>query len=176
MPDAADAIKQDHNGRTMLRFERVLGHPIERVWGALIEPPEQAAWHPTPFEIEPVLGGTIKYRPSANIPAMPDGEVLEYDPPHLLAHTWGEDLLRWELHPHQEGCLLVLTHTFDDHLKAARDAAGWHLCLDALRASLRDAGEQSDHRGPTQPWRELNDEYEQRFGIPTDQATPPPAR
>lgn len=109
---------------------------------------------------------------------MPDGKVLKYDPPHLFAHTWGEDQLRWELHGHQEGCLLVLMHTFDDRLKAARDAAGWHLCLDSLRASLSDgeaAGEQQRPDGPPPGWRKLNGEYEQRFGIPADQATPPPA-
>ncbi|MGH2831937.1 MAG: SRPBCC family protein [Solirubrobacteraceae bacterium] len=170
---------KDDKGRTTLRFERVLGHPIERVWQALIDPAEQDAWHPTPFEIEPLTDGTVRYLSSADAPAMPDGKVLEHEPPHVLAHTWGEDLLRWELHPHQEGCLLVLTHTFDDHLKAARDAAGWHLCLDSMRSSLSNqqtVGEQPSHRGPSQGWRELNSEYEQRFGIPADQATPPPAR
>jgi uncharacterized protein YndB with AHSA1/START domain len=179
MPEAAGTVIQDDNGRTVLRFERVLGHPIERVWRALIEPAEQAAWHPTPFESDPLTDDAIRYIPSANAPVMPDGKVLEYEPPHLLAHTWGEDLLRWELRPHQEGCLLVLTHTFDDHLKAARDAAGWHLCLDSLHSSLSDEqaiGEQPSPRGRSQGWRELNSEYEQRLGIPADQATPPPTR
>lgn len=178
MPQDAGTVTQNEEGRTMLRFERVLTAPIERVWRALVEPAEQAAWHPTPFEMDPLTEGSIRYITSTDAPAMPEGKVLEHDPPHLLVHTWGEDLLRWELHPHKDGCLLVLTHTFDDHLKAARDAAGWHLCMDALGASLngeRPVGEQPNHRGPSQGWRELNGEYEQRFGIAADQATPPPA-
>jgi uncharacterized protein YndB with AHSA1/START domain len=68
---------------------------------------------------------------------LPDGEVTEYDPPHVLAYTWGEDLLRFELQRCGEGgCRLVLLHTFDDRFKAARYAAGSHLCLDSLAASL----------------------------------------
>jgi hypothetical protein len=35
--------------------------------------------------------------------------------------------------------VLVLTHTFDDRFKAARDAAGWHVCVDGLSATLDGA-------------------------------------
>jgi hypothetical protein len=109
---------------------------------------------------------------------MPDGEVTDYDPPLVLGHTWGDDHLRWELRPHDEGCLLVLTHTFDDRFKAARDAAGWHLCLDALGSSLDDTKAPSAEDGERLPggWQELNRAYERRFGIPPEKATPPPAR
>jgi hypothetical protein len=73
----------------------------------------------------------------------------------------------------------VLTHTFDDRFKAARDAAGWHLSLDSLRASLADkhaVGGQQSPEGIPPGWRELNGEYEQRFGIPADQAHPTTGR
>lgn len=64
--------------------------------------------------------------------------------------------------------MLSLTHSFEDRFKAARDAAGWHLCLDALAATL-----DSQARAPSD-WRGLNADYERRFGIPHEQATPPP--
>jgi hypothetical protein len=104
----------------------------------------------------------------------PEGEVIEFDPPRVLAHSWGDDQLRWELEPHADGCLLVLTHTFDDRFKAARDAAGWHLCLDALSAKL-EGEPQAEQIGVIPPaWPALNRAYEQRFGILPEQATPPP--
>jgi uncharacterized protein YndB with AHSA1/START domain len=177
MPDTADAVLQDHEGRPMLRFERVLEHPPERVWKAMIEPVQLSAWHPTPFELEPVKGGLMRYIAAEGSPAMPDGTVIEFDPPRVLAYTWGEDQLRWELLPHGDGCLLVLTHTFDDRLKAARDAAGWHLCLDQLSCSLdgeQTSQPQQSTDGLPLGWRELNREYEGRFGIAPDKATPPP--
>lgn len=177
MPVAADAILQDREGRSVLRFERTLGHPPERVWRALTEPAEHRSWHPTPFELEPRVGGKVAYLADGDVPDMPAGEVTEYDPPRLLAHTWDDDLLRWELRAHDDGCVLVLSHTFDDQLKAARDAAGWHVCLDALSATLegrRPPHGENDERLPS-GWRELNTRYEERFGIPPEEATPPPA-
>jgi uncharacterized protein YndB with AHSA1/START domain len=172
----ADAILQDQEGRSVLRFERTLRHPPERVWTALTEPGEQQSWHPTPFELEPVVGGTVAYRAEGEAPEMPDGEVTEYDPPRVLGHTWGEDRLRWELRPHDDGCVLVLTHTFEDRFKAARDAAGWHLCLDGLSDVLDGAPPPRGDDAELIPdgWRELNAAYEERFGIPPEKATPPP--
>lgn len=177
MTDADATLLRDATGRPVLRFERVLSHPVERVWRALTEPRELTPWHPTPFELEPAAGGVVSYV-TGRWPAMSAGEVVEYDPPRVLAHTWDSDVLRWELQPRERGCLLVLTHTFDDRLKAARDGAGWHLCLDALRASL-DGTQMSDtehaDRIPA-GWSELNEEYQRRFGINAAEATPPPAR
>jgi uncharacterized protein YndB with AHSA1/START domain len=175
MPAGADAILQDQEGRSILRFERTFRHPPERVWNALTDPGEHRSWHPTPFELEPAVGGKVNYLAGGDVPEMPPGEVTEYDPPHVLAHTWDDDLLRWELRAQDDGCVLVLTHTFDDHFKAARDAAGWHVCLDALEAAL--AGDTNSRRvmsGPDKAWEPLNAAYEERFGIPHDKATPPP--
>jgi len=172
----ADAVLQDDHGRTVLRFERSLSHPPERVWRFLTDWERLSAWHPTPFELEARPGGAVRYLSSGDAPGVPDGEVAEYDPPRVLAYTWGEDLLRWELQARGDGCLLVLTQTFDDRFKAARDAAGWHLCLDALAGLLdgREPESARDADGRPVGWDELNGAYEERFGIPADKATPPP--
>jgi uncharacterized protein YndB with AHSA1/START domain len=170
-----DAILSDERGRAMLRFERVLTHPPERVWQALTQRAQLEAWHPTPFDLQ---GGSIAYVKDERWPAMVGGEVIAHDPPSLLEHTWGEDLLRWELRPHGDGCLLLLTHVFDDRMKAARDAAGWHLCIEALKSSLV-GNAHSDQTGAQRlpsGWRELNAQYQQRFGISPEQATPPPSQ
>jgi len=177
MSETTHVTLRDEEGRTTLRFERILAHPPERVWRALTEEAELAGWHPTPFELEPVVGATISFRPPASVPDWPAGTVIACEPPRLLVHTWGEDTLRWELEPHHEGSRLTLAHTFDDRFKAARDAAGWHLCLDALNTSL--AGERdaptANVDGVPSGWRELNREYERRFGIAPEEATPPPS-
>jgi uncharacterized protein YndB with AHSA1/START domain len=175
-PVAAEAVMQDREGRTALRFERSLSHPPEKVWEALTDPGEMAAWHPSPPATFPLeVGATIDFEDTL-IEA--EGVVTELDPPRVLAYTWGGDELRWELEPRDGGCTLILTHTFDDHYKAARDAAGWHLCLDALTASL-DAGPgtgREDAMKEAGDWRELNSVYEERFGISPEEATPPPSR
>jgi uncharacterized protein YndB with AHSA1/START domain len=177
MPIAAEAILEDHEGRAVLRFERALRHSPERVWSALTELDELRSWHPSPFQLDRHAGGAIAFLPPAG-DAFGEGEVTAYEPPRLLAYTWGEDHLRWELKPEGEGTLLVLRHTFEDRMKAARDAAGWDLCLGALETSLAGGqappptGESAIPAG----WSELNHRYQERFGIAPEQATPPPNR
>jgi uncharacterized protein YndB with AHSA1/START domain len=179
MPTGAHAVLQDHDGEHALVFERMLAHPPERVWRALVTPDGLADWHPTPFELDPGSpepGARIRYIRTEGAPEMPEGELLEYDPPRLLAHSWGEDRLRWELRAHDGGTALRLTHTFADRFKAARDGAGWHLCLQALSDSLEQLPRPRHGNEPRLPddWSGLNQEYQRRFGIAPEQATPPP--
>jgi predicted 3-demethylubiquinone-9 3-methyltransferase (glyoxalase superfamily)/uncharacterized protein YndB with AHSA1/START domain len=175
MPIAADAVLDDDEGRLVLRFERILRHPPERVWVALTELDDLRRWHPSPFELEDRVGGTVSFLPPEGN-AFGDGRVTAYEPPSLLAYEWGDDHLRWEIEPHDGGARLILTHTFDDRLKAARDAAGWDLCLNALAASLSGGGDVPPTGESAIPagWSELNQIYEERFGIAPNDATPPP--
>ncbi len=179
----ADAKLEELDGRPALRFERVLPHPPQRVWRALTEPEEMFAWHPTPARFEPRAGGRVDYDSKGHIAGMEDGEVTAYEEPRLLAYTWGveeglqPDHLRWELSPHDDGCLLILVHSFSDRFKAARDGAGWHVCLDSLAALLAGQpdppGSDPDVPGP---WERLNATYQEKFGISPGEATPPPSR
>ncbi|HEX3734519.1 MAG TPA: SRPBCC family protein [Solirubrobacterales bacterium] len=177
----ADATLEERDGKPALRFERVLRHPPERVWQALTEPEEESAWHPTPARFEPRVGGRVEYVPGGHVADMPDGEVTDYDPPHLLGYYWTADgvesnHLRFEIRPHDDGSLLTLTHTFEDRLKAARDGAGWHVCLNALADSLEATDSLEPVPQMTSDWPSLNSEYQQKFGISPEEATPPPQR
>jgi hypothetical protein len=83
-----------------------------------------------------------------------------------------EDHLRFELDPIEgdDGCTLRLTVTLGTRDKAARDAAGWHVCLDRLARLL--AGEDGPAAtGVSDGWRELYEEY-QRRGAPVGAAVP----
>jgi Activator of Hsp90 ATPase homolog 1-like protein len=57
--------------------------------------------------------------------------VLEVDEPNLLAFTWGEETLRFELSSHNGGTRLVLIDELPPNA-AARNAVGWDACLDRL--------------------------------------------
>jgi uncharacterized protein YndB with AHSA1/START domain len=174
-----EAVLEEVGGRPALRFERLLGHPPERVWSALTDPGEQHAWHPTPATLDPRPGGAVAFDTKGKGIEFADGEVIQWDPPRLLAYTWGgggedADLLRWELRPHDDGCLLVLVHSFGDRLKAARDGAGWHVCLDALAADLDGKPKAAEPMPHESTWGELNAAYQRKFGIAPEEATPPP--
>jgi uncharacterized protein YndB with AHSA1/START domain len=176
---AEHAVLIERDGRSVLRFERLLTQPRERVWRALTERGELAAWHPTPFVLDARAGGAVEYLSSPGVPEMAAGRVLEIAEPSLLVVTWGPppgDELRWALEERGRHCLLTLEHSFHDRFKAARDGAGWHICLLALEALLD--GEDVPERGSPERlpdgWSELNEDYQRRFGISPEQATPVP--
>jgi uncharacterized protein YndB with AHSA1/START domain len=121
-------------GRSVLRMERRLRHPAEKVWRALTEPEQLVHWFPASVTLQPRIGSSVEYSMEGQ-PAG-SGEVLEFDPPHVFAISWNGDVLRWELLPAEDGCLLVLSHTFDDRFGAASFASGWTLCVDAMELLL----------------------------------------
>jgi uncharacterized protein YndB with AHSA1/START domain len=160
--------------RSALTFERRLAHSVERVWRAVTEPAELAHWFPSAMSGDLEPGGTLTFEfPGGEMPAM-QGEVIEADPPRCLAFTWGEDLLRIELEPDGEGCLLHFVVLFDDAERASRDAAGWHVCLDRLASRLRGRPAQAPGGEPTAEWRARYEQYRER-GLPTGAPVPEPA-
>ena len=161
------------DGRTTLRFERRLAHPPEKVWRALTDPAELTHWFPQDLVGTFAPGAKLRFafrgqRPALDGKPIEDftGEILEFDPPRLLAYTWADDVLRWSLTPDGDGCLLVFTDTFTDLGKAARDGAGWTVCLEALGALLNGSP-----AGPGGQWKEHYDRYKKAFG--PDAATAP---
>jgi uncharacterized protein YndB with AHSA1/START domain len=152
------------DGTPMLRFERRYRHPVERVWRAITDPDELRAWFPQRVEFAPDLrlGAKVRFTDDPNMPGESfDGEVLALDPPRVLELRWGTDRLRMELRTDGDGTVLVFTDTFSEEDKAARDATGWHVCLDAL-GPLLDDGEPPEG-DPMERWSRLNPLYEAKF-------------
>jgi uncharacterized protein YndB with AHSA1/START domain len=162
--------------RPALRFERQLNHPVAMVWEALTEPSELAHWFPCEVEVELRVGGLMKFEfREMTLPETAStmfGEVTELDPPRRFSFLWGEDHLHFALEPSGDGdaCVLRFTVELDARDKAARDAAGWHLCLDALERRL-GGSDQGPTTGANGPWREIYDEY-QRRGVPAGAPIP----
>lgn len=118
--------------KPVLRFERFLPRPIEQVWRAVTDPAEMKAWFPTRVDLEEwKVGATFQHHfDEAGFGPLP-GVVLECDPPRRLSFTWGEDTIGFELSPAEGGTTFVLTEQLGAG-KAARNAAGWEVCLDRL--------------------------------------------
>jgi len=154
------------DGSLVIRFERHLLPPIERVWSALTDPAELHGW--APFDADRDLGTTGP----ATLTMAPDGDamastVLRADPPRLLEYDWGGDLLRWELEPSGEGTRLTLRHTVSDRAWMAKVAAGWHICLDVadLLLSGERIGRIVAHEAREHGWEELDAAYARRLGM-----------
>lgn len=123
-------------GRWVLRYERLLRHPPERVWRALTEAEDLAHWFPAAIEGERQAGAPLRFVfPGAQAEGG-GGQMRVYDPPRVLEFAWQTDVLRFELSPQGAHCRLVFRYTFDDRSVAARNGAGWHLCLERLAARI----------------------------------------
>lgn len=157
---------------SILRFRRRLEHPPDLVWAALTENEHLEGWFPTTIEGARVAGGALhfSFREGEGEPF--DGEMTAFDPPSLMELRWSDDLLRFELVADGSGCLLSLTVTFPEYGKAARDAAGWHVCLEQLAFVC---GSASPPWAPPERWREVHPRYVERLG-PEASAIGPPAK
>jgi uncharacterized protein YndB with AHSA1/START domain len=149
----------EHDGRPAVRFVRTYAHPIERVWSAITDVDELSRWFPSTARIELRVGGTVTF---SDDPYMEDsaGTVLACDPPRRLAYSWGGDELHYELESLGDGrCRLTLVNVLHERNAAARNAAGWTVCLAELDRSL--AGERTDgpHGESAVPWQPIYDAY-----------------
>ena len=159
------------DGRPALRFERSLRHSTERVWRAITDPAEIHRWFPAAVEYEPRVGARMSFR--FEDPGAPptEGEVTELDPPRLFAFAWGGEQLRFELEPDGGGCRLLFTHFLSERIQAARDAAGWEMCLSELDRLLAGEAAEGPGIGATPAWRELYDKYV-ASGLPSGAEVP----
>jgi uncharacterized protein YndB with AHSA1/START domain len=155
-------------GDPTVRLERELPDPPEVVWQALTDPSELARWFPCGVEVDGaqwVAGATISFPfPPDVIDLTLTGTVLEVDEPRVLAYTWGDEQLRFELSPNGAGTTLVLYDTLSPEA-GARNAAGWDDCLDHLMGI------------PTTPsnWRPRFEVYSARFSPVLGPQEGPPA-
>lgn len=118
--------------KPVLRFERFLPRTIEEVWRAVTDPIELRAWFPTRIEIDRwETGATLTHHFDGPSREPLPGTVLECAAPRRLSFTWGDDTITFELSPAPGGTTFVLSEQLGP-AKAARNAAGWEVCLERL--------------------------------------------
>jgi uncharacterized protein YndB with AHSA1/START domain len=153
-----------------VQYRRRLAHPPEKVWRALTEPDQLAAWFPTTIEGERAAGAALTFR-FEHLELEPmHGEMLRCEPPSALEFTWGGDLLSFALEPDGDGTAITFTVTLEELGKATRDGAGWHQSLDQLERELEGESKRDYDSGR---WRELRDLYAERFGPEASVLGPP---
>lgn len=129
------------NGRRMLRFERVLNAPLDRVWNAISTAEGITGWF-TRAELDARPGGSILFDFTQYGDRVYTFPVLKFKPPRLFEFQFNdhpENVVRIELFDGGEQTLLVLTHRLHPEHDAPGTLGGWHHHLDRLPSYL--AGE-----------------------------------
>ncbi len=142
------------------RLERTIKAPVERVWAYFTEGEKRARWFTggddlsaegqdfsflfahfnITNETPPERWAQMKSKTFAM-----KGQVLAFEPPRLLAFTWGDgddpvSEVRFEFAPQGEHTLLTLTHTRIESAAArANYSGGWTAHLQTL-ADLLEGG------------------------------------
>ena len=163
-----------------LRFVRRLPHPPGRVWRALTDPAELESWFPTTIDGDRSAGSPLTFRFRGDQAPPFEGMMIACEEPRLLEFMWGPDRIRIELEPADEpgsATQLTLYDTLEERGKAARDGAGWHVCLDDLEIALGKRPGQAEQSGQPQEasldWKSVHPEYVARFGAEGASIGPP---
>lgn len=140
-----DATLERDGSRYVLRVERRLGEPPEKVWRALTNRELLKRWFPCDVEGEWTVGAPLRFEfPKGEHGDLSEedlrGEVLAVEEPRLLEFRWGKDVLKYGLEPDGDGCRFRLSHTFDNPAWGARNAAGWEMCVENLDLILEGVG------------------------------------
>ncbi len=123
----------DHDGRPAVRFRREYAQPAERLWAAITEPDELERWFPFKVRMQPEAGGTIEFYGDPNLPdSGQTGTILVYEPPKRLVEARDA---------------------------AARNAAGWTVCLAELGKPLAGQVAGGPHSETAESWREHYEDY-----------------
>ncbi|CAM5687913.1 hypothetical protein SALBM217S_03175 [Streptomyces griseoloalbus] len=91
---------------------------------------------------------------SSGDPALEDstGRVVAVDPPRHLSFTWEEDEIHFDLEElGEKRTRFTLTNAPGAENTAARNSAGWDVCLSALDAWARGERFEGPHAGPDAP-------------------------
>ena len=155
------------DGRSRIRFERHISHPVGRVWSALTEPDRMREWWAAADELELREGGRFVIRwlnsDEAGNVAIARGTVSAIDPPHLLELDSDiHGVMRWELAEAGDGeTALTFTSTLElpDEYRL-KVLAGWHTHMDLLDDALDGRPVEDWNDWPIDRWRAHHDRYE----------------
>ena len=165
-------------GPTEVRFQRLLPGPVAMVWAFLTDSRKRGEWLASgPMDLKPGGKARLSFKHadlSPNKAPAPekyrnldakghesDHEIIQVEPPRLLAMTWPRNSeVTFELTPQGDHVLLTVTH----RRLASRDdmidvSGGWHSHLDILV-------ERANGRVPPAFWTvfgDLEEEYDRRY-------------
>ncbi|WP_415856307.1 hypothetical protein [Sinomonas sp. G460-2] len=158
-----DGQYSEEDDRASVTFVRSYPVAAEAVWAAVSTSEGFAGWFPSAVVIDHeartvTLSGDPNQPPSVE-------RIALWEPPLRWAFEWGEDTLEFRVEGSVTDSELTLRNWLGDRNAAARNAAGWHVCLAELAARLGGGEPGGPHSAGALEWQPLYDGYI-REGLP----------
>ncbi len=135
MKNPLGKISKEKDGYKVV-FERVLRHPIKKVWNAITNPEELKFWF-TDIEMDFRPGGTITFQFRDKGKTKSYGKIVAIEPPNRFVWKWEDELAVWELTALDEHTTsLVFSYSKLTADYGVNASAGFHELLDLLAERL----------------------------------------
>lgn len=135
MKNQLGKISKENDGFKVV-FERILQHPIEKVWSAITNPEELKYWF-TDIDWELQPGGKIVFQYCDKDKSQSFGQIISVEAPNKLVWTWETELAVWELSAiNDQSTRLVFTYSKIEESLALNVASGFHDLLNLLEERL----------------------------------------
>jgi uncharacterized protein YndB with AHSA1/START domain len=124
-----------------MTFRRHTPHPAARLWAAITDASEIAAWMGYPTEVDLRVGGRWYVDFSRTEGGDLPGVIIRVEIERVLSYVWGWSVIEWTLAPVEDGCEYTFVHA-GQHDRGEDEeglAAGWHSFLDQLGRHLEGA-------------------------------------
>ncbi|WP_126972677.1 SRPBCC family protein [Gynurincola endophyticus] len=128
-------ISKENEGYKVI-FDRILLHPVDRVWKAITDPDQLKYWFTDiTFDFRP--GGQIVFQFRDEEKTKSYGEIVSIDVPNRFVWTWEGELAVWELTALDEYTTrLLFTYSKINGDYAVNVASGFHDILQLLENRL----------------------------------------
>ncbi|WP_445478698.1 SRPBCC family protein [Lysinibacillus irui] len=141
----------------VVTYKRPLPHSVDAVWKVITTNENLQKWMSNLEIIDLRQDGKMHFNMNDGTGTYEEIAITNYAEQQVLEFEWGQDRVRFELSPTDNGSLLLLIETVQDLTDhTPKDLAGWHICLDLLTDLLNGVEHQSF---PLEDWQQRFNEY-----------------
>lgn len=121
--------------RPAIVFEREYLVAPSQLWTTVATAPAMSRWFPSRVQLNAHQGGGIVFTGDPHMESS-TGTVTNWEPERHWSFTWGDSEIDISVEPSGEGSKLTFIEFLEAENTAARNAAGWHVCLHAMQSVL----------------------------------------
>ncbi|WP_077488059.1 SRPBCC domain-containing protein [Sinomonas mesophila] len=156
--DELDGQYAEVEGRGAVTFIRSYPVPAAEAWAAVSTAEGLEGWFPSRVRIDHDAG-IVAFGGDPNLESSAE-RIVDWEPPRRWAFEWGGDLMEFLVEGSDAEAELTLRNWLADTRTAARNAAGWHVCLAELARKLgRPEGPHDGGAGSGPDWDQLYEGY-----------------